>query len=439
MRHSKIPRKDWRRGSAVHQESRSSDGRRRKESDFGSDVSGIGLRSARNPKTEGTRGDLEVKYTGGMEEGGEAPEGWGAGTDVTTTAEGGASVMTLHLDVVGVGGSSRVFVGNMGDGTAQEMVAVKVVRKTVENRRQLEEEVAVMKKLSESRQMAIRRSVLPLLAALQTSTHVMLVMPFMRGGDLFSWLRKTDDFLLSTTKYQIASIVSALDFVHSHDIVYADLKPENVLLDETGRIFLADFGVSRSLKGTAGHNSIFVDPVSGRKRVKVESGSLMYASPARVMGLPIGSEEDYWALGVLLFEILMGRPLFEYKKELQDEAIRQVCCLDLMPLLQEVHEKIMCYGTAELLWRLLRRSPHQRLGCNGAHEVINHGWFVGFNFQDLQSGRMLPPTPTFFPRDLLDNVDNAMERVPREFPEAPPEASPTIDEFLGFRNISTKS
>merc|ERR1711865_835461 len=138
--------------------------------------------------------------------------------------------------------------------------------------------------------------------AFQTRTKLYLILDFCAGGELFYHLGKEGRFSLERTVLYSAEIAVGLDYMHRLGIIYRDLKPENLLIDETGHIRFADFGLC-----TRG-----VDRRSCDKTNSI-CGTPEYMAPEVVAGhghLDYGAAVDWWALGTLIYEMLSGRPPF---------------------------------------------------------------------------------------------------------------------------------
>ena len=126
--------------------------------------------------------------------------------------------------------------------------------------------------------------------------HLYLLCPFVPGGELFSYLRCYTRFPLDTAVFYLAETVCALAHLHGRDIVFRDLKPENILLDAAGHIKITDFGFAKQL-------------VPGTRTWTV-CGTAEYMAPELVTDSGHTKCVDWWALGVLTFELLTGRPPF---------------------------------------------------------------------------------------------------------------------------------
>ncbi|KAM9669042.1 cAMP-dependent protein kinase catalytic subunit PRKX isoform 2-T2 [Dama dama] len=117
-----------------------------------------------------------------------------------------------------------------------------------------------------------------------------MLMEFVPGGELFSYLRNRGRFTSNTGLFYAAEIVCAIEYLHSRDIVYRDLKPENILLDRDGHVKLTDFGFAKKL----------VD------KTWTLCGTPEYLAPEVIQSKGHGRAVDWWALGILIFEMLSG-------------------------------------------------------------------------------------------------------------------------------------
>ncbi|KAM9577389.1 putative serine/threonine-protein kinase PRKY isoform 7-T7 [Trichechus inunguis] len=132
-----------------------------------------------------------------------------------------------------------------------------------------------------------------------------MLMEFVPGGELFSYLRNQGRFSSNTGLFYSAEIVCAIEYLHSKEIVYRDLKPENILLDKEGHIKLTDFGFAKKLVDSdeAKGDSPF-------QRTWTLCGTPEYLAPEVIQSKGHGRAVDWWALGILIFEMLSGFPPF---------------------------------------------------------------------------------------------------------------------------------
>mmetsp|Transcript_52570 Transcript_52570/g.128467 ORF Transcript_52570/g.128467 Transcript_52570/m.128467 type:complete len:350 (-) Transcript_52570:50-1099(-) len=210
--------------------------------------------------------------------------------------------------------------------------------------------------------------VVRLSASFQDPSNLYMVMELVIGGELFSHLRKAGRFSNETTRVYAAQIILALQYLHERDVVYRDLKPENVLLDERGYIRICDFGFAKEV----------VD------RTWTLCGTPEYLAPEVIQSKGHGKAVDWWALGILMYEMLAGYPPFYDENPF---GIYQKILLGRTeyPRHFDQHAK-------DLIRRLLQTDRSKRYGNlkGGADDVRKHKWFKGLDF-DLLLKRQSPP------------------------------------------------
>lgn len=132
--------------------------------------------------------------------------------------------------------------------------------------------------------------------AFQTNGKLYLIMQYVGGGELFTYLDREGMFLEETARFYVCELVIALTHLHDLGIVYRDLKPENIMLDPTGHVVLTDFGLCKE--------SI------GGSRTHTFCGTIEYMAPEILNREGHGVEVDWWSLGALLFDMVTGSPPF---------------------------------------------------------------------------------------------------------------------------------
>merc|ERR1712021_73057 len=177
------------------------------------------------------------------------------------------------------------------------------------------------------------------------------------GGELFTHLRKAGKFNNDHTRFYAAQIVMALQYLHNDSIVYRDLKPENLLLDLTGYLKITDFGFAKKVE----------------YRTWTLCGTPEYLAPEIILSKGHGKAVDWWALGILIYEMLAGYPPFYdedplgiYQKILEGKV--------KFPWHFDRHSKDLCK-------KLLTADLTKRLGNlkGGAEDIKKHKWFNAAN------------------------------------------------------------
>jgi len=177
-------------------------------------------------------------------------------------------------------------------------------------------------------------------------------------------------------RFYIASLVLALDYLHSHDIVYRDLKPENVFIDETGYIKLGDFGFAKTLpKG---------------KRTYTFCGTPGYVAPENILAHGYNSSVDWWGLGVLTYVLLTGRQPFSTPKTDDPMVVMRRIVDDgyVIPWPPYVTS-----SAKSLILQFMERKPSKRLGmlAGGVEDIKKHPWFEGFDWDALAARKIAAP------------------------------------------------
>jgi serine/threonine protein kinase len=254
--------------------------------------------------------------------------------------------------------------------------------------------------------------------AFQTEGKLYLVLDFLRGGDLFGRLAKEIMFTEEDVKFYMAELVLALDHLHSLGIIYRDLKPENILLDYDGHIALTDFGLSKE--------SVFKDG----ERAYSFCGTVEYMAPEVVSRKGHTHVCDWWSLGVLMFEMLVGTLPFSCKDRKQ--TMSQILRAKLrMP-------EFLSAESQSLLRALFKRNPVNRLGAGptGSKEIKTHPFFEKIEWLKLFQREINPPfQPTVHADETYYFDREFTSRTPKDSPGLPL-SSTSHDLFRGFSFVA---
>lgn len=307
----------------------------------------------------------------------------------------------------------------------------------------------------------------------QDSVYLYLIMEFLPGGDLMTMLIKYEIFSEDVTRFYMAECVLAIEAVHRLGFIHRDIKPDNILIDKEGHIKLSDFGLStgfhkthdqayyqRLLNGggsnsaqNQGRNSVMVDAIhltiSNRdkintwrqsRRIKAYStvGTPDYIAPEIFIHQGYGQECDWWSLGTIMYECLVGWPPF--CAEDAHETYRKIVN---WPENLHFPDEVQLSYEAEDLIRSLITSADKRIGRHGADEIKAHPFFAGVDWNSLRQidapfkPQLKSITDTsYFPTDELENIPDAPAvaavRAQEESGDAPYASEETGLPFIGY-------
>lgn len=241
---------------------------------------------------------------------------------------------------------------------------------------------------------------LSLLACIQTSSHACFVTEFLPGGDLMMQIHE-DVFPEPQACFYLACVVLGLQFLHEKRIIYRDLKLDNLLLDAQGFLKIADFGLCKEGIGFGDRTSTFC-------------GTPEFLAPEVLTQEAYTWAVDWWGLGVLLYEMLVGECPFPGDTE--DEVFECIVNTDV-----PCPHFLSAQGL-ELIQKLLQKSPDKRLGAGeqDAEEIKVQPFFRTTNWQALLARTVRPPfVPTLCgPADL--------RYFEGEFTSLPPTLTPPV-------------
>jgi serine/threonine protein kinase len=270
------------------------------------------------------------------------------------------------LKVIGKGSYSFVTIARKKD--SGRLYAIKIMKK-----RRLFREIGKQNFESESKINKIFRGT-PFVSntyyAFQTEDEMFLVMELCPGGTLFDYLRKLTRKHLNydIVRFYIAEIIIALEFVHAQNVMYRDLKPENILIDVDGHIKLADFGLSKVLENRNAMSETFW-------------GSPEYLPPEMVFGHKHTRLVDFYTLGCLVYEIIVGYPPFYSRNPSQ---LREKMLYETLKFPKDISQ-----NAKDLIQWLVNQDPEQR--PKEFSEVKNHIFFENLHWGKLAKKQVIPP------------------------------------------------
>lgn len=193
------------------------------------------------------------------------------------------------------------------------------------------------------------------------------------GGELWTVLRDKVAFDDSTTRFYTSCVIEAFSYLHTRGVVYRDLKPENLLLDNKGYVKLVDFG--------------FAKKIGFSKKTWTFCGTPEYVAPEIILNKGHDMSADYWSLGILMFELLTGTPPFSAPDPMKTYNII-LKGIDAIEFPRKITK-----NAQNLIKKLCRDNPAERLGYGrgGIKDIMKHKWFDGFNWDGLRSHKLQPP------------------------------------------------
>lgn len=298
------------------------------------------------------------------------------------------SVYKAWRKVDGSRRSSRMLVKAQGDeesAARYAAVAVKVMDKAkileINETAHVVQESKIMKSVSK------HPFIVSMLESFQTPSAMFIVMEYASGRDMFFMIHERGTLSLFQTRAYITQVTLALDHVHSKGFIYRDLKPENLLIREDGYLRLTDFGFAKALKPG--------------ERAYTVCGTPDYLAPETLRQQGCNRAADFWAIGVLLFEMMTGYPPFH--GQTHSDLYRRITAGRMRSFPRQFDE-----DAADLVKRLLKQSEGERIGvgAEGIQKIRRHPFFKGFSWTSV-----LEQTLDMIRPDVEPDADKGPEDV----------------------------
>ena len=300
---------------------------------------------------------------------------------------------------LGVGGFGRVELVTLKS-DSQKSFALKKLKKKEMVEQQQQEHVLNEKHIMQACESPF---ICKLYQTYKDSKYVYFLMEVCLGGDVWTTLQRRRYFDDATAKFMVGCVVEALNHLHSLNIVYRDLKPENLMFDTRGYLKLVDFGFSKKI---------------GPSKTWTFAGTPEYVAPEIILNKGHDRAVDYWALGILAHELLVGKPPFRGSDHMStyNKILKGIEVVGIPSIVNK--------NADSLIRKLLRIRPSERLGYqkNGIQDIRDHKWFNGFNWQSLQKLRM--------PAPIVPTVRSEIDT--RNFETYHPDRNIPPDEFSGW-------
>ena len=229
--------------------------------------------------------------------------------------------------------------------------------------------------------------------AFQDNKNLYLVMDFLSGGDLRYHICKNRKFTEEQSKFFIACILLGLEYCHKHKIIHRDIKPENLVLDSKGYVHITDFGISK---------------IFSNSNYKETSGTPGYMSPEVIQCQNHTKAVDYFALGIIGYELMFGRRPYLGKSRIE---IKEKMMIKEIVIKNNDFPFNWSKESKDFISKLLIRKPEKRLGFGNVFQVKNHSWVKFFPWDKLYNKELIAPFIPFNGDNFDSKYCNAIEKI----------------------------
>eukprot|EP00730_Choanoeca_flexa_P019310 TRINITY_DN9427_c0_g1_i1.p1 TRINITY_DN9427_c0_g1~~TRINITY_DN9427_c0_g1_i1.p1 ORF type:complete len:715 (+),score=256.70 TRINITY_DN9427_c0_g1_i1:73-2217(+) len=358
---------------------------------------------------------LQPVKGGGVDDDGDLPELPVAPKKSTIKVD--ASHYDYHK-VLGRGAFGKVLLAE--EKATKTMVAVKVLSKDA-----VIDDDDVESTISE-RQILAKAADCPFLtklhATFQTDAHLYFVMEFVTGGDLMFHAQELGKFTEPQAQFLLGEICLGLWFLHERGVIYRDIKLDNIMLEGSGHVKIADFGLSKQ-------------DIWGASTTETMCGTPTYMSPEIINEEPYSFSVDWWALGVLAYELMVGDPPFagDDVDEIFEDILKKV--VEFPPHMSSEAQALVS------AW--LHRPVDGRLGCgdNGKDDIKKHQFFTSMDWGALERREIEPPYKPKTGSDPTANFDEEFTEMDVENTPVDPADIANIDQqlFIEFDYVAGAS
>ena len=222
--------------------------------------------------------------------------------------------------------------------------------------------------------------------AFQDSDYLYLICDYFPQGDLRYQIINKKSYTEKQVKFVISNILLSLEYIHINNIIHRDIKPENILIDDKGYLAITDFGIARFKKD---------------QNFNEKSGTPGYMAPEVLFAKNHGFSVDFYALGVIGYELIFGRRPY---MNIQRKALQQ----EILTKETQINEKELPKGYSlncmHFINGMIKRKDSERLGYNNIKEIFNHKFLSNINFQKLYNKKIRSPLRLYI--NLDGNFDS---------------------------------
>ena len=226
--------------------------------------------------------------------------------------------------------------------------------------------------------------IVDLKASFQEDDYLYLVMEFCQGGDFMNLLIKKDILSEDEARFYTAELILAVESIHKLDCIHRDIKPDNILIDKNGHIKLSDFGLAK-ISENLGQSPILYNKKNKKNRPTHQKnfscvGTAYYVAPEVLKKTGYSEDIDWWSVGVIFFEMLVGYAPF------CSEETKDVCykVINWKKFLKIPDDIVLSREAEDLIAKMINNS-NERLGKNGVEEIKAHPFFKNVNWNNIRN------------------------------------------------------
>ena len=240
--------------------------------------------------------------------------------------------------------------------------------------------------------------------AFQDQDNLYLVIDILNGGDLRFHCSRYRTFSEEQTRFFIACLVHTLAYIHKNNVIHRDIKPENIILDDKGYLHITDFGIAKE---------------NYEDNSSETSGTPGYMAPEVMKGLGHSFSVDYFAIGIIGYEFMLGKRPYNGKN--RNEIKEQMLTIQAKIKRNEI-AKGWSLESRDFINKLLRRKPEQRLGSvDGIQELKEHYWLKYYPWKELENrtlpGPFIPEKRDNFDKKYCEGIDKISENTRLRYEE----------------------
>ena len=233
----------------------------------------------------------------------------------------------------------------------------------------------------------------------QDNHYLYIILDLMKGGDLRYYIKLQEKskkkFTEKEANFLVTNLILALEYIHKNNIIHCDIKPENILANKQGYFYLTDFSIAKN-KTDKENNNININNINANINNNTNNnnpynnhfGSLGYMPPEILFSDSLNFCADYFSLGVICYEIMMGKIPYMSKNL---DGMKKLVMANQVQIKKFSIPEGWSESAADFINKLIQRKQFKRLGYNGIDEIKNHPWIKDTNWKEIYLHNMKSP------------------------------------------------